>query len=59
MYQTPWKLVRYSSIDALKDPTAHENIKGFHNSKLSTLVGDDTPIKVHPRQVPLPPLSLQ
>ena len=47
MYQTPWKLMRYASLDALKDPIAYENVKGFHSSKLPTVVGDENPIKIH------------
>lgn len=39
--------MRYASLDALKDPIAYQNVKGFHNSKLPTVVGDENPIKMH------------
>ena len=39
--------MRYASLDALKDPIAYQNVKGFHSSKLPTVVGDENPIKIH------------
>ena len=39
--------MRYASLDALKDPIAYKNVKGFHSSKLPTVVGDENPIKIH------------